>query len=83
MKEPESIIHNMSKCSDSGKEPEKGRAQWCGEVWWDASAWKYSMTLQSIIAEMKTKQFYFLAQGFSATVHRNLVHITYTVCIPD
>lgn len=41
------------------------------------------MTLQSIIAEMKTKQFYFLAQGFSATVHRNLVHITYTVCIPD
>ena len=27
MKEPESIIHNVSKCSDSGKETEKGRAQ--------------------------------------------------------
>ena len=40
------------------------------------------MTLQSITAEMKTKQFYFLAQGFSATVRRNLVHITYTVGIP-
>lgn len=43
---------------------------------------KRSMTLQSIAAEMKAEQFYFLAQGFSATVHRNLVHITYTVGIP-
>lgn len=40
------------------------------------------MTLQSVVAEIKTKQFYFLAQSFSATVHRNLAHITYTVCAP-
>lgn len=27
MKEPESVIHNMSECSNSGKEAEKGGAQ--------------------------------------------------------
>lgn len=27
MKEPESIIHNMLKCLNSGKESEKGRTQ--------------------------------------------------------
>ena len=41
-----------------------------------------TLTLLSGIAEMKAKQFYFLAEGFSATVHRNLACIIHTVCIP-
>lgn len=82
MKEPECIIHNMSKCLNSGKEPEKGRVQWCGEVWWDAPALETLQTLQSVIAEMKTKLFYFLAAGFSTLIHRNQAHIIHTVHIP-
>lgn len=82
MKEPENIIHSMSEVLREEERAEKGWAQQRGEVWEDSSLWKHSLTSQSITAEMKTEQFYFLAQGFSAIVHRNLVHITYTVCIP-
>lgn len=84
MKEPETIIHNMSKCLNSGKEPEKAGHSDVGRSDEVPLHWKHSMTLQSIIAEMKKKFFFnFLAQGFSATIHRNLAHITHTVIFPD
>lgn len=82
MKEPESIIYNMSKCLNRGKNQRKAGHSDVGRSDEMPLHWKHSMTLLSVIAEMKTKQFYFLAESFSATIHRNPAHIIHTLCIP-
>lgn len=81
MKEPESIIYNVSKCLSRGKNQRKAGHSDVGRCDEMPLLWKHSMTSLSVIAEMKTKQFYFLAEGFSATIHRNPAHIIHTVGI--
>lgn len=79
MKEPETIIYNMSKCLNSGKEPEKGRAQWCGEVWWDAPTLE---TLHDIPVyycwNEKKKTILFSCSGFFCyNAQKSSTHNTY------